>query len=54
MLVFCGGEGFVEMTREAGEPAARPELPPASEVDHHRLEQACERYGIRLLGPLPE
>ena len=54
MLVLCGGEGFVEMAREAGGPAERRELPPATEPDKQRLARACERYRIRLLGPLPE
>lgn len=54
VLVLCGGEGFVEMAREAGRPAERRELPPAAEPEMDRLARACERYGIRLLGPLPE
>ena len=54
MLVLCGGEGFIEMAREAGAPAERDELPAPSAPDHDRLERACDRHGIRLLGPLPE
>ncbi len=54
MLVVCGGQGFIEMAREAGAPAARRELPPATPPDHERLERACHRHAIRLLGPLPE
>lgn len=54
MLVLCGGDGFVEMAREAGGPAARRELPPAGPPDVERLERACARFGIRILGPLPD
>ncbi|MCA9572644.1 MAG: cupin domain-containing protein [Alphaproteobacteria bacterium] len=54
MLVLCGGDGFVEMAREAGGPAERRELPPGGPPDVARLERACDRYGIRLLGPLPD
>ena len=54
MLVLCGVEGFVEMAREAGGPAMRHELPPAGPPDIARLEAACARNHITLLGPLPE
>ena len=55
MLVICGGEeGFIEMVRDAGIPAERRELPTTPSKDRDRLERACRRYGIRLLGPLPE
>jgi len=54
MLVICGVEGFVEMAREAGVPAPRHELPPPAPPDHARLEAACARHHITLLGPLPE
>ena len=53
MLVLCGTQGFVQMAREAGDPAPRRELPPTSEPDLERLAAACERHQIRLLGPLP-
>ncbi len=53
MLVLCGVEGFVEMAREAGVPAPRKELPPAGPPDIARLEAACARHHIALLGPLP-
>lgn len=53
MLVLCGGEGFIEMARQAGVPAAARELPPAAPPDHARLERACDQNQIRLLGPLP-
>lgn len=54
MLVLCGGEGFVEMVREYGTQAERRELPPLTPTDYPRLGAACERNGIRILGPLPE
>jgi hypothetical protein len=50
MLVLSNPEGFVEMIREAGAPAPRRELPP----DFSRLETACKRRNIELIGPLPE
>jgi quercetin dioxygenase-like cupin family protein len=53
MLVLVGTEGFVEMARESGCAAPRHELPPLP-PDVSRLEAACERHGITLLGPLPE
>lgn len=54
MLVLTGAEGFVEMTRAAGVPAPRHELPPVAPPDLARLEAACARHHIVLLGPLPE
>lgn len=54
MLVLAGVEGFIEMAREAGVPAPRHELPPATPPDLARLEAACARHHITLLGPLPE
>lgn len=54
MLVVGEVEGFVEMAREAGSPAPRHELPPAGPPDFARLEAACARQHITLLGPLPE
>lgn len=54
MLVVCGTDGFIEMTREAGGPAMRDALPPPAEPDYARLERACARHAIAILGPLPE
>lgn len=54
MLVVCGTQGFIEMAREAGTPAPRAELPPPAAPDLPRLERACARHAITLLGPLPE
>ncbi len=53
MLVLCGGDGFLAMVREAGEPAQARELPVFDGPDKERLGRACERHHIRLLGPLP-
>lgn len=53
LLVLSDPEGFVEMIREAGAPAERHELPPQSAPDFPRLEAACARRKIALLGPLP-
>lgn len=54
MLVLGEAEGFIEMVREAGVPAPRHELPPDAPPDFARLEAACARQHIALLGPLPE
>jgi quercetin dioxygenase-like cupin family protein len=53
MLVLGEVEGFVEMAREAGMPAPRHELPPPAAPDFAKLEAACARQHITLLGPLP-
>lgn len=54
VLVLSDPAGFVEMIREAGGPAERPELPPPAAPDFARLEAACARREIALLGPLPQ
>ncbi len=54
LLVVCGTEGFIEMAREAGTPAPRAELPPDAPPDVARLERACKRHAMTILGPLPE
>jgi quercetin dioxygenase-like cupin family protein len=54
LLVLSDPAGFVEMIREAGAPAERRELPPPAAPDIARLEAACARHEIALLGPLPE
>jgi hypothetical protein len=51
--VLSDPAGFVEMIREAGAPAERRELPPKATPDFARLEAACKRHAIALLGPLP-
>jgi quercetin dioxygenase-like cupin family protein len=53
MLVLSDPAGFVEVIREAGTPAERRELPPPAAPDFARLEAACKRHDIVLLGPLP-
>jgi len=53
MLVLSDPAGFVEMVGVAGGPAERRELPPPAAPDFARLEAACKRYAITLLGPLP-
>jgi quercetin dioxygenase-like cupin family protein len=53
VLVLSEPDGFVEMIREAGRPAERRELPPKAAPDLARVEAACTRRRIALLGPLP-
>jgi quercetin dioxygenase-like cupin family protein len=52
LVVFTPGGGE-EFFVEAGEPAARRELPPPAERDLARYRAAAEKTGLVLLGPPP-
>lgn len=54
VLVLTGACGFIEMLQEAGDAAPSATLPSNVHPDIARLEAACERHRITLLGPLPE
>lgn len=54
LLVLSDPHGFVELVREAGVLARRGEPAPAAASDDDRLEAACARHAVVLLGPLPE
>jgi hypothetical protein len=55
MLVFATpGGGFVGLFTEAGEPAKELTLPEPAPPDVPRLAAACAKYGIEILGPLPD
>jgi quercetin dioxygenase-like cupin family protein len=54
LLVLSDPRGFIDMVREAGMEAPRRELPPPAAPDVPRLEAACQRQRITLLGPLPD
>ncbi len=52
LVVFTPG-GAEQFFIEAGEPATRRELPPASEPDLAKYQQAAARTSVVLLGPPP-
>lgn len=55
MLVFAmPGDGFVGLVTEAGEPAKELTLPEPAPPDVARLAALCAKYGIEVLGPLPD
>jgi quercetin dioxygenase-like cupin family protein len=54
LLVLSAPLGFVDFTREYGEPAPSSALPPLATPDLPRLQGTARKYQIELLGPLPE
>lgn len=55
MLVLAmPGTGFVGMMQEVGQPAKARVLPEPAAPDVERLTGIAEKYGIEILGPLPE
>ena len=54
ILVLATPGGFEQFVVEAGEPATRLELPPSQEPDVEKLVSVAAKYGIEILGPLPE
>ncbi len=50
MLILCAPGGFENFVLELGQPLAAPPSPP----DMQKLVAAAARYGIDILGPLPE
>lgn len=53
-LILVNPAGFERFVTEVGEPAVRRELPEPSEPDVPRLVEVAARYGIEILGPLPD
>jgi quercetin dioxygenase-like cupin family protein len=53
-LILATPGGFEGFVTEAGEPAARLELPPPSAPDIGKLAAIAAKYRIEILGPLPE
>lgn len=53
-LVLTTPAGFDGFVREAGEPTSELVLPEPSQPDIPRLTAIAARYGIEILGPLPE
>ena len=54
MLIVTTPGGFDRFVAEAGEPAKTLTLPPPSEPDFQKLTTLAARYGIDILGPLPD
>ena len=54
ILILTTPAGFDEFVAEAGEPATRLELPTPSVPDFAQLTRYAAKYGIEILGPLPE
>ena len=54
LLMMTGDRDFAEFVREISQPAAGDDLPPPSEPDLERVVSTAARYGIELLGPMPD
>jgi len=54
LILAMPGTGFVGMMEEMGEPATERILPTPTEPDMEKLTRLCAKYGIDILGPLPE
>ena len=53
-ILAMPGTGFVGMMQEMGEPATERVLPTPAPPNMEKLTRLCAKYGIDLLGPLPE
>lgn len=53
-LVLTTPGGFEDFVVEMGEPAVQRVLPPAVPPDMAKLMALAAKYGIEILGPLPE
>ena len=54
LILAMPGTGFVGMMQEMGEPAAERVLPKPAPPDMEKLTRLCAKYGIDILGPLPD
>lgn len=54
MLVLSTPAGFVDFAIEMSEPAQEPTLPSAASGDPEKRKSLAEKYGIEILGPLPD
>jgi quercetin dioxygenase-like cupin family protein len=54
LLILTTPSGFDEFVAEAGEPAPSLVLPKPQQPDFAKLTQIAAKYGIEILGPLPE
>lgn len=54
ILVVTTPGGFDRFVAEAGEPAQSLTIPPPSALDFQKLMPLATKYGMEILGPLPE
>jgi quercetin dioxygenase-like cupin family protein len=54
VLILATPGGFDRFVGEAGEPAKELRIPDPTPPDYHKLTEIAARYGIEILGPLPE
>jgi quercetin dioxygenase-like cupin family protein len=54
LILAMPGTGFVGMMSEMGEPALERKLPTPTAPDMEKLTGLCAKYGIDVLGPLPD
>lgn len=54
LLILTTPSGFDQFVAEAGEPATSLVLPTPKPPDFAKLTQCAAKYGIEILGPLPE
>ena len=54
LILAMPGTGFVGMMTEMGEPAPQRVLPTPTQPDMEKLARLCAKYGIEILGPLPD
>jgi quercetin dioxygenase-like cupin family protein len=54
LILATPGTGFVGMMEEMSEPATEHILPVPTAPDMEKLTRLCAKYGIDILGPLPE
>jgi hypothetical protein len=54
LILAMPGTGFVGMMTEMGEPAPQRVLPTPTQPDMKKLARLCAKYGIDILGPLPD
>ncbi len=54
VLILTTPSGFDEFVREVGTPATSLEIPEPQQPDVPKLVAVAAKYGIEILGPLPE
>jgi quercetin dioxygenase-like cupin family protein len=54
LILAMPGTGFVRMMLEMAEPAKERVLPPVTAPDLQKLTRLCAKYGIDIIGTLPQ
>ena len=54
VLLLTTPSGFEQFIIEMGIPASSATLPPAAPLDFDKLMEVAPKYGLEILGPLPE